>query len=89
MAYSFKMNVPEDSPEGKAIAALVEKQHVSPRRAVELLIKQAVQAEKVKSSKKKTGDLWGSFADDAEVLDQIVNEAMMERRHQFERHLNA
>jgi len=39
--------------------------------------------------KKKAGDVWGQFAEDADVLDQIVSEAMQERRRQLDKPLNA
>lgn len=41
------------------------------------------------TGKKKAGDVWGQFAEDADVLDQIVDEAMQERRRQLDRTLNA
>ncbi len=89
MSYDFRLQIPEDSAEGIAIASLIAQEHISPEEAAKLLLAQAVRKLPTKPGKKKSGDVWGQFADDADVIDQIVSEAMQERRKQLDRSLNA
>ena len=89
MSYDVRLQIPEDSAEGMAIASLIAQEHISPEEAAKQLLAQAVRKLQTRTSKKKAGDVWGQFADDADVLDQIVDEAMQERRRQLDRPLNA
>lgn len=66
-------------------------QTLSPDERAELRRRLDTGAKPISSElgKMKAGDVWGQFAEDADVLDEIVGDAMQERRRQLDRSLNA
>ena len=58
-------------------------QHITNEEAVLRLLKAGL------ASQKAVSDIWGVAAEDADVLDEVVSEAMAERRNRFQRRLNA
>ena len=61
-------------------------QHITEGEAVVRLIQAGLEAQ---PATRAAGEIWGLGAEDADVLDEIVNGAMAQRRNRFERRLNA
>ena len=80
------ITIPENSYRWQAVQRVAEKEHITPEQAAEQVFDDGVRAQVQPES---PGNLWGLGAEDADVLDVIVAEALAERRNRFARRLNA
>lgn len=59
--------------------------HLTPEQVVEKVFDDGLRAQPASPA---LGDIWGAGADDSEVLDAIVADAMAERDERFKRRLD-
>jgi predicted transcriptional regulator len=68
------------------VRQLAQERQTTPEEVIRDLVQQAEAKQSVRttaSSEAVDDPLWGSFADDAEILDQIVEEAMQARERRW------
>jgi hypothetical protein len=75
----------ENSSRWQAVQRVAEKDHITPEEAADQVFDDGVRVQVVPA---RPGNLWGLGAEDADVLDGIVSEAMEERRNRFARRLD-
>ena len=89
MSYEIRLNIPEDSRQGRLIAALAAQLRISLNEAAERIISEAAGA--MSPAKKAIPGLPGDPLSDEEVamMDEIVGNAMEARRQRLERYSRA
>jgi hypothetical protein len=80
------ITIPENSPRWQVVKRVAETKHITPQQAAEQVFDDGV---RVQVQIERPGNVWGLGAEDADVLDTIVAEAMAERQDRFARRLHA
>lgn len=76
-----QLHIPDNSPEAEMIERVMQAEQVDAAEAVLRIIRSANQ--KQAAAKTTSDNIWGIAGEDADVLDDIVSEAMLERRKKF------
>ena len=69
MAFDLHLIIPDNSPEGRVVAALVERDHVSPEEAVRRVLRDVAAPTKTPAEM-----MWGAFSSDEDSA--IIDHAM-------------
>lgn len=86
MAFDVELSFPDDSRSAKLIRAVADRLQITTEEAARRVFEDGLS---VQCPEHARGDLWGLGEQDAEALDEIVQDAMAERRIRGKRRSDA